>query len=370
LNNRPLLCQFIDDITDLPSAESNDLKYFLAEKLKVLSPNENFSDKRILMFTRKLDREADLVGIGLLQRGIDYVRLNIDDIPLQLRIRFNFLQDCDLKLEFSIGEEEVNISNFSLAWLRHFNIRKINFHQNKLDHIFALQQWNDACRTLQSNLSCEWISSPHATLQASDRIKQLSVAKKSGFNIPATLITNDPEAASNFYHNQGDEVVLKALHHHSLEIDGKVYSIYTRRLLKQDLSRLDDLIYAPCILQERLHKKSELRVTIVGERVFAAEIDSQSTINGKDDMHRCPIPDLPKKGIKLEETISECCIKLINSFGLRFGAIDFVIDKNERLTFLELNPTGDWYWIEYQTGLPITEAMVDLIEETIRSSRK
>ena len=365
--NQPLICQFVDEVIDLPDDEPNDFRYFLTKKLKVLSPKNSFSNRRILMLTRKLDREADLVGIGLLQRGIDYIRLNIDDIPHQLRIRFNCQPACDLNFEFCIGEQTVDTSSISLSWLRHFNIRTINFHQDKLAHTFAFQQWDDAYKTLQNNLTCEWISSPHATLQSSDHIKQLSVAKKIGFKIPATLITNDPGAARSFYYDHCCDVVLKALHHHYTEIDHKVYYMYTRRLLKHDLSRLDDLVYAPCILQERLHKKSELRVTVVGKRVFAVEIDSQSTINGQDDMHRCQLPDLPVKSIELERTVSERCIKLINSFGLRFGAIDFVIDKNGCLIFLELNPIGDWYWIEYQTGLHMTEAMVDLIEETIRS---
>ena len=66
---------------------------------------------------------------------------------------------------------------------------------------------------------------------------------------------------------------------------------------------------------------------------------------------------------KLRPLIVERCVQLIKSLGLKYGAIDFVIDNSDNVVFLEVNPTGDWYWIEQKTGLPITTAMAGLIEE-------
>jgi glutathione synthase/RimK-type ligase-like ATP-grasp enzyme len=68
----------------------------------------------------------------------------------------------------------------------------------------------------------------------------------------------------------------------------------------------------------------------------------------------------------LPSTIRERCTKLIRSLGLRYGAIDFILDKNDRLVFLEVNPTGDWNYIESQLSLPITKAMVNLIEDLMK----
>jgi glutathione synthase/RimK-type ligase-like ATP-grasp enzyme len=367
--NGPFLCQFIDEVKDLPMRQCADLKYFLTEELKVLSPHECFSDKVVLMLTKKLDHEADVIGRELIRRGIDYIRLNLDDIPNQLFIKYSIQQDYDSKVEFKVREQSTEPSKISVVWLRHFDIEAINVGYNELTHTFSSQQWNDACLTLQRSLRCEWINSTHGTKQAGDRAEQLSLAKALGFNIPNTLITNDPSTARDFYHTCNGDIIIKALHHHSVEIRDKVYSMYTHRVANEDLLRFDDLTYAPCILQERLHKQSDLRVTVVGDRIFATEIDSQSTKNGRDDMHRCPLKDLPKRAVKLDDTVGELCLKIINSLGLKYGAIDFVINKNSSLTFLEVNPTGDWYWIEYQTGQPITDAMVDLMEVLIKSPR-
>ena len=55
--------------------------------------------------------------------------------------------------------------------------------------------------------------------------------------------------------------------------------------------------------------------------------------------------------------------KLIKAFGLDYGSLDFIVDKNGKLMFLEVNLTGDWAFIEDILGLPITETISKLIVE-------
>ncbi len=128
------------------------------------------------------------------------------------------------------------------------------------------------------------------------------------------------------------------------------------------MSRLGDLIYAPCILQQRLDKESELRVTIVGERVFAAELDTRGIPNCRDDLHRCTLSEIPKKPVKLDNAIRDACLKMMKVFGLSYGGFDLILGENNQAYFLEVNPAGDWFWIEHDTKMHITDAMVDLIE--------
>ncbi|MEP6577174.1 MAG: hypothetical protein ABJB85_12165, partial [Nitrososphaerota archaeon] len=215
------------------------------------------------MLTNDYDPEANLVGIGLRNKGIDYVRLNIGDIPRKLLIRY-FIDDKSDKEKFNfwVQKQLLESSKISLVWLRNFGIREMNFGGNDLAHTFSFQQWDNAFQIFEDNLKCIWISSALATRQANDRAKQLSTAKGIGFDIPATLITNDPKAARDFYDYYDGNVVLKSLHHHSVQLNGRIYSMYTRKILKQELSMLGNLIYAPCILQKRLAIKSELRVTV------------------------------------------------------------------------------------------------------------
>lgn len=66
--------------------------------------------------------------------------------------------------------------------------------------------------------------------------------------------------------------------------------------------------------------------------------------------------------MKLDNATEEACLKIMNKFDLKYGALDFVLDDKNQLYFLEVNPTGDWYWIERDTKMPITDTFVSLIE--------
>jgi glutathione synthase/RimK-type ligase-like ATP-grasp enzyme len=376
LSGLPFLCQYIDSIKDVPTKNPTDIKY-LIKKLNIpLTTDNNSSNKKlVLMLTADYDPEADLVGRRLWARGIDYVRLNTDDIPNRLQVYYSINKHgcSDQNFSFALGDTDfLDTSKIVVTWLHHFYIKEIKIRgNNALAQEFSFQQWNDAIYTLQRSMkNCKWINSPQPTLTAeSDRMLQLSTARSVGFNIPTTLITNNPKAARDFYYLHNGNIVLKALHHHRVENRGKIYSMYTHRVSKQDLSRLDALSYAPCILQERVaNKKSELRVTVVGNQLFATRIDSPPpTIEGwEEDIHRCPMSKLPMKAIEssqVKDSFTEQCIKLIKLLKLRYGALDFVEDKRGDITFLEVNPDGDWWWIERRTGQKITEAMVDLIED-------
>lgn len=82
-------------------------------------------------------------------------------------------------------------------------------------------------------------------------------------------------------------------------------------------------------------------------------------------MHRGAISDIPKKAVKLNNAIKEACLKIISIFDLKFGALDFILDEKGQLYFLEINPVGDWYWIEHDTKMPITDSMVSLLESLV-----
>ena len=358
MSHVPFLCQFIDCKANVPS---DPLGEFLAQSS--LSPTDRAAKEKVLILTNDYDPESNLVAINLRSRGVDCLLLNVNDVPRRLRCKYSLNPALPLGVEVSVGNL-IETSEIKVILLRHFDLREMNYFSDEPSRTFSIQQWEDAFQIFQNNSSCEWISDPCASKQASDRIKQLLTARKFGMSIPHTVITNDPSEARDFYHLFSGKVILKALRHHSIEVDGKLYLMFTHELINEDLPRLDDLIYAPCILQQKLAKKFDLRVTVVGKQVFATQIDSLKNNKADVDIHRYDLSHLSFKIIELDSTTSKACINFIQKLGLRYGAIDFVVDeKNDQPFFLELNPAGDWYWIEKKTRQPITRAMVDLIEQ-------
>ncbi len=393
---KPFLCRFIDQITTTTSTAGPyaDFRSFLTGELGIFKPTEKISEKLILILTDRSDPESNYIVTGLMRRGIDYVRINIEDIPDLLRIRYGVGDDKnkDSNIKFIVEGREIDVAkDISVVYLRQFDIQSSSLlhgeWDDKLSQMFSFEQWKDAYKILETalkknNKNCIWVNDPdRSRLAAENRILQLSVAKAVGFHIPKTIITNDPQMARDFYNANNGRIVIKALHHHNVQVGNRIYSMYTHAVTDEDLLHLDDdgnssLVSAPCILQEKIDKKSDLRITVAGKKVFSVEIDSQSTSRGKDDLHRCPLNELPKRIIELKKTDKEKCIKLVESLGLKYGAIDLVRaatatsngDDTDDLIFLEINPTGDWLWLEQdmtrrrgEGSLPITEAIIDLL---------
>jgi glutathione synthase/RimK-type ligase-like ATP-grasp enzyme len=372
-NSPPFLCKFIDSVRELSVAD-DPLALLIAEKSRrdVSLNNVGRSDKYVLILTHDFDPEATLVTIKLRSRGIGCIRLNTNDIVNEkLRVRYSLTPESQIAdIKFTVGQYELEPSRVSAVLLRQFDLKEADFCGNELVRAFSFQQWAHAFRILQSNLSCEWISNPTATIESSDSIKQLSAAKKSGFDIPPTLITNDSITAKGFYQLHDGNVVLKALHHHSVLVGNKIFYAYARAINDSELLMLDkDLAAAPCILQKRLAKRSELRVTVIGEEVFAAELGYNflREDHSIDIHHYLGASNFPIENVEhLPDNILNGCISLVKSLGLRYGAIDFAIDKqSNRPIFLEVNPTGEWHWIEVKTGLKMTEAVANLIENCL-----
>jgi len=124
---------------------------------------------------------------------------------------------------------------------------------------------------------------------------------------------------------------------------------------------INDISATPVILQEYVHKSLELRVTVIGPRVFTAALFSQQTREGRVDWRRSVQDDLRHERYDLPEDISERCRRLVKGLGLKFGAIDLILTPEGHFVFLEINPNGQWTWIESRTGMPMVDALIDLL---------
>jgi len=371
LKFQPFLFHFIDNINFAPKDQLGDVLD------KRFTNNQNgAANAKVLILAGNYDPEADVVCIGLRNKKIDYIRLNVSDIPLNIRIKYDIENNkTEPKINLIIKNKEICCSDISVIWLRNFNIKEINFGSNELFNLVSIQAWENTLPIFLNNLKCNWINNPQSTIQSIDRAKQLSIARSLGFDIPNTLITNDPEAMLNFYKTFNKNIIAKSVYNHSIEYKGKIYSTFTRKITEREIFKINDLVYVPYIFQEKISRKSELRITVVKDEVFAAKLgerlipkehdDDDGDNNNDVDYHRHYSPELPIMPIDMSQSFNKKCIKLIELLGLQYGALDFIIDKDNNMFFLEINPTGDWYGIEKKTKMPITRAVVSLISSYV-----
>src|SRR5262249_35009770 len=123
-------------------------------------------------------------------------------------------------------------------------------------------------RSLSVFQSARWMNFPGATYLAESKPYQLKVAKEVGFSVPATAISNDAKAIQQAFQRK---LIVKSLDTVLLRQGGDCLFTYTTIDNTDDLSE-DTVAEVPFIAQEYLANKTDVRVTVIGNEVFAVRI--------------------------------------------------------------------------------------------------
>lgn len=195
-----------------------------------------------------------------------------------------------------------------------------------------------------------------STHTAERKLFQLFQANKFGLKTPESLVTNNPLHADKFLKSHKNSII-KPISNGLQIIENKIYSIYTSTISKDFFSKYDKsiLFETPMFLQERIENKNDIRVVIINQKVFAIEItkDDKSEVDWRK-------PEIKKsyKEIILPKEISNKLVKLNKSFNLIYSAIDLIKKPNGQFVFLEINPVGEWVWLESELKLNISEILI------------
>ena len=224
---------------------------------------------------------------------------------------------------------------------------------------FVLHECEELIQGLWLSLDAFWINIPSKDERAARKLWQLDVAQRSGLQTPRTLITNDPEDAKEFINVDGPErTVYKAF-------QGTEDTWRETRVLKPDeVKQLDSVRFAPVIFQEYIDAVYDIRVTIVGEQIFAAAIYSQETSYRVD--FRMQMENVKIEAITLPSLVTNSLKELMHRLGLVYGAIDLRLTPEGKYVFLEINPAGQWLFVEDKTQQPISTAIAKLMSEKNR----
>ncbi|MGP5368562.1 hypothetical protein ACTXN4_14045 [Pseudomonas helleri] len=310
-----------------------------------------------LLVTNRRDITMDFVVAELQRRGLPYFRLNTELLPLsQSTLGVSAMNDWEIELE----GKRITGHDVTAAYFRRPGAPQAP--ETVLDageRAYIEAEWSSFLKSLYFRLESRWFSDPTQIFLAEDKPRQLLIARQLGFNIPDTAITNQLKAAELL--TAEGRAIGKPLR--QAVLPGALEKVmFTSRL--QPLTEADApaLGLAPLIIQAEVPKIYDVRVTVVGAQVFATAIWSQDNEETEVDWRRGSRPDLRHEAIGLPDEVVAQCRELVHCLNLRYGAIDLVCDRDEKLWFLEINPNGQWAWIENQTGYPIAAAIVDELE--------
>lgn len=319
----------------------------------------------ILILTQPFDPHADHVAQVLEARGAEFIRFDPADFPRRASLSIGYAPDGNLRSFLRVEDKKIDLARLQSVWSRrpqspvpHDEI------QNPSVREFIARDCQAFVQDLWDALPCPWVPGHPAAIQRAQlKVSQLRVAAELGMELPPTLVTNSREEFLNFCGENSGNIISKLVGPAFDRTIGASAGLcrYTEVVSKRDVGYAAALQYCPVILQAYVPKRVELRITVVGKKVFAAEIHSQQTNHTKYDWRRYDLSNTPHLPHNLPPEIEERCVRLTERLELCYGAIDMILTPDGRYVFLEINPSGQYLWIEENAGLPITAALCDLL---------
>lgn len=317
----------------------------------------------LLILTEPGDTHADVACKILDSRQYPYTRLDPAHFPVSLRVSAYISHTRpQVALRNIASGHSIDLRSVATVWYRRPGqatsdpvLREQRYREgiDEENHNFLQDLWQST--------NCRWVPGSPGTLRDAEKLYQLTLASELGFTVPDTLVSNDPDDVLAFYTLHAGRIISKRAAFSRLNEHADHFYRYTERMSRRDLGYVDAVRFCPMIFQAYVPKAFELRITVVGDNIFAAEIYSQESNHTRHDWRRYDhyrmrygVHDLPNE-------VGRLCRLLTKSMNLTFGAIDMIVTPAGEYVFLEINANGQYLWIEKQTGLPITSAIVDLL---------
>ena len=319
----------------------------------------------ILVMAEDQDQHADMVIRAIESKGGDVLRVNPELLDKRLNgISCQLDQEGNMTGSFQYLKRQAEISSINSVFCRNYHFQFAEEDESlPADDLLIAKELEVSFKGLCESLSCKWMNAPWHMDACESKIVQMQAAKRLGFLVPEMLLTNQAESLLDFM--SGQEVVVKQLSGICVfEEDGiSAKSLYTHLLKNDDLKEISDLQHSPAFFNSFVNKQHDLRVTVVGKKIFAVRIFSQQFPESQVDFRRRE-GDWDMEACELPDELTGKIIRLLRHFNLNFGALDFAVDSDGRFWFLEINSEGNWLWMESDLGLPISDTIASQLLES------
>jgi ATP-grasp ribosomal peptide maturase len=314
----------------------------------------------VLVLTNPYDVTADVVLRLLAEREVPVVRL---DPGTDLHA------GASLTAAYGTGDQrgtlrtvsrDLDVTGVRSVWVRRPSPYEGPPGLDGQDRRFAAEQalWG-AGGILASLPGAHYVNHPWNNRAAEFKPAQLSAARRHGFLLPDTMITNDPDEARGFVARQPGGVVYKPVWNTPYRVNDQPHSVWVREVRASEIG--DAVSVCPHMFQATVDKAFDARVTVVGDRVFGVRIDSPDLDwRYRQDLMTCVPVEVP-------EPVASAITAYHAELRLVFGAFDFAVTPAGDWYFLECNPNGQWAWQPAETTAAIAHAITDQLEKGPRT---
>ena len=313
----------------------------------------------VVIFAQEADAPVDAVVRELDQRGVQVFRADTAWFPQRLSLDAVIDVNGHWRGTLFTEHRAVDLEDISSIWYRDPSAFQFPATLTEVERAYAHREARLGFGGVLAALPVLWVNHPNRVADAMFKPLQLATAATCGLNIQPTLVTNSPAAAFRFTRVHGvDDTICKSFGPNTITEGGKLKIAYTRRLCVHDLGELVGVASTATQLQRWVDKTHEARVVVVGERMFTITITADSPAARVD--WRADFTGLRYQLIDTPPDVKRGLRRYMSTLGLAYAAVDFAIDQ-DRFWFLESNSSGQFGWLEAQTGAPITAALADLL---------
>jgi MvdD family ATP-grasp ribosomal peptide maturase len=317
--------------------------------LIITHTGDNFSIEKVTEYITKNDFEV--------------IRFDVDLYPLKNKLSTSF-QDGEWVSILETSEKKYRLDDIAAVWYR----RAYNIGaglKEELEAKFYGASMGEIRTTLfgfLESIDSYSLGKPSVYRRMDSKEEQLKIADKIGLKIPETCITNNPEEAKKFILKHKN-VIGKMQAGFAIYEDGVENVVFTNVIEEKNLEELDSLLYCPMQFQKKIEKQKELRVTIVGQDVYAFEVDSQQSDDAKVDWRKDGV-NLIDKWVRTElpREIEVKILELLDVYNVDYGAIDIIVSPEDEYYFIEINAAGEFFWLDNLTeGNLISKSIADVL---------
>lgn len=259
-------------------------------------------------------------------------------------------------------QARLSIKEIDVAWYLRENSDDTEEEGVSLETRFAKNESRRAFLSLLSVLNCKWVNRKETIVRiSSNKLYQQQIAQKCGLQTPQTLVSNDPVSVVAFSEKENG-LLLKTLGYIKLDAVGNDF-LYSERFSHEELSNSHAAIQScPVFAQQYVEKRFEYRVMVIGHRVLACRIDSQASPMTKTDWRHYDFDNVEHLRADLPQSVQERLVRFMRKIELNYGALDLIETPDGDYVFLEVNPCGQWGWIEHYASLQIPQAVAVMLK--------
>ncbi len=309
----------------------------------------------VVIFAQHADAPVDAVVRNLDVRGVEVFRADTSWFPHRLSLDARMLKRRWVGI-LRTPYRQVELEKVRAIWYRTPTAFEFTPGLNPVERAFAHRE----ARLGLGGVLCAlpevlWMNHPNRASDAIYKPLQLQVAAECGLLTPRTLVANDRAAIRRFAQEADHGVVLKTLGANTVTEGDQLKVVYTRRLTAADLDDLRGAELTPVQVQDWVPKTRDVRVVVVGAKIFAIGIRAGSEAGLTD--WRTDYGSLAYEVARLPDDVRDGVLGYMHRLGLTYAAFDFAVDHEQRHWFLEANTAGQFGWLEAHTGAPITDTI-------------